>query len=160
MWNEIISGGIKGKLNPYNNTEYQTHEYGPLYINTLSKFIGDNFSADIIHKKDGSILSFSREKFYSYDEIYNHQSEGTDIEIKIEVKLVDSKDEGDGNEGLRALEGAFDNIKNESEKTNTPPNAVMPSQPLTNGLHKLPVPRMQLQKQPSGRHRSSLQANS
>ena len=30
VWNEIISGGIKGKLNPYNDTEYQTHEYGPL----------------------------------------------------------------------------------------------------------------------------------
>jgi hypothetical protein len=130
VWNEIISGGIKGKLNPYNNTEYQTHEYGPLYMNTLSKFIGDNFSADIIHKKDGSILSFNREKFDSYDDIYNHQSEGPDIEIKIEVKLVDSSnEEGDGNEGLRAIEGAFHNLKDEDENTNAPPNAVMPSQP-------------------------------
>jgi len=130
VWNEIISGGIKGKLNPYNNTEYQTHEYGPLYMNTLSKFIGDNFSADIIHKKDGSILSFNREKFDSYDDIYNHQSEGPDIEIKIEVKLVDSSnEEGDGNEGLRAIEGAFHSINNENEKSNAPPNAVMPSQP-------------------------------
>jgi hypothetical protein len=40
--------------------------------------MGDNFSADIIHKKYGSILSFNREKFYSYVEIFNHQSEGTD----------------------------------------------------------------------------------
>ena len=130
VWNEITSGGIKGKLNPYNDTEYQTHEYGPLYMNTLSKFIGDNFSADIIHKKDGSILSFNREKFNSYDDIYNHQAEGIDIETKIEVKLVDNEDvEGDGNEGLRALEGAFHTLEDESESTNAPPNAVMPSQP-------------------------------
>jgi hypothetical protein len=129
IWNEIISGGIKGKLNPYNNTEYQTHEYGPLYMNTLSKFIGDNFSADIIHKKDGSILSFNREKFNSYDDIYNHQTEGSDVETRIEVKLADRNEEGDGNEGLRALEGAFYKMNDENEKTITPPNAVMPSQP-------------------------------
>jgi hypothetical protein len=98
-------------------------------MNTLSKFIGDNFSADIIHKKDGSILSFNREKFDSYDDIYNHQSEGSDVQTKIEVKLADKDEEGDGNEGLRALEGAFHNLKDENESTNAPPNAVMPSQP-------------------------------
>ena len=99
-------------------------------MNTLSKFIGDNFSADIIHKKDGSILSFNREKFDSYDDIYNHQSQGIDVETTIEVKLVDDKDkEGDGNEGLRALEGAFHSLTDENENTNAPPNAVMPSQP-------------------------------
>jgi hypothetical protein len=58
--------------------------------------MGDNFSADIIHKKYGSILSFNREKFYSYVEIFNHQSEGTDAETQIVVKLVDNKQEGEG----------------------------------------------------------------
>ena len=136
VWNEIISGGIRGKLNPYNDTEYQTHEYGPLYMNTLSKFIGDNFSADVIHKRDGSILSFNREKFYSYDDIYNHQSEdeGPGVEIKIKVNLaeVDNKedeDEGcDGCEGVRAIEGALHTFKNE-DNNNASPNAVTPSQP-------------------------------
>lgn len=130
VWNEIISGGIKGKLNPYNDTEYQTHEHGPLYMSTLSKFIGDNFSADIIHKRDGSILSFNREKFYSYDDIYNHQSKGPDVEIKIEVKWVEKeKEDCDGCEGVRGLEGAFHTLDDESESTIASPNAVTPSHP-------------------------------
>ena len=104
-------------------------------MNTLSRFICDNFSADIIHKRDGSILSFNREKFYSYDDIYNHQSEGPDVELKIQVKLVEKEkeEECDGCEGVRALEGAFhtldDENQDESKSTNAPPNAVTPSQP-------------------------------
>ncbi len=68
-------------------------------MNTLSKLIVDNFSADIIHKRDGSILSFNREKFNSYDDIYNHETEGS--EVKIQVKLSDNNNECDG---VRALE--------------------------------------------------------
>jgi len=103
-------------------------------MNTLSKFIADNFSADIIHKRDGSILSFNREKFNSYDEIYNHQAEGLFArEIKIEVKLADSEknndngDDGDGVTAVTVLEGAFHSLKDENENNNAHTNALTPS---------------------------------
>lgn len=133
IWNEITSGGIKGRLNPYNNIEYQTNEYGPLYMNTLSKFIADNFGADIIHKRDGSILLFNREKFDSYNEIYNHQDE--ESEIKIDVKLA----ECDGCDGMRVLEGATHNTQAENSFPTAPRNAITPSQPSRLVIIKCPI---------------------
>jgi hypothetical protein len=130
IWDEITNSddGIKGSL--YTANQYNTMEYGPLYQNTLSKFICDKFSANLKHKKEGSILTFDKQKFATFDELYNHQVEGSEEnDVKIEVTLVRESDGGDGSEGLRALEGMFESIKSEAEKTNAPPTAVTPSQP-------------------------------
>ncbi len=73
VWQDIVAGGIKGTLNQYKTTEYETEEYVTLYLSTLSKQISDNFAADLNHKEEGSIITFYTDKFDSYDEVYNHQ---------------------------------------------------------------------------------------
>ena len=110
IWEKITTDGIKG--NKYNDTQYETQEYGPLYHNTLSKLIGDKFSANLRHKEEGSILTIDRVKFESYDDIYNHQVEGSDKEIDIMVSLVVPE----GTEGMTALPDGFDNFMNERER--------------------------------------------
>ena len=85
--------------------QYETIEYGPLYNNTLSKFIGDKFSGDLKHCEDGSIITFEKEKFSSYDEVYNHEAQGLDVKIRVE--LVTPNPEGtEGTEG--SSDGYYD----------------------------------------------------
>jgi hypothetical protein len=121
IWEKITTGGIKG--NKYSDTQYETQEYGPLYHNTLSKLIGDKFSGNLRHKEEGSILTLDRPKFESYDDIYNHQTEGSDIVIT--VTLIDPE----GTEGMTALPDGFDNNENEKKETNAPPGAVRALRP-------------------------------
>ena len=103
----------------------RTQEYGPLYHNTLSKLIGDKFSGNLRHKEEGSILTLDRPKFESYDDIYDHQAEGLDKEIDIEVSLVIPE----GTEGMTALPDGFDCFERKEKKTNTPPEAVRALRP-------------------------------
>jgi hypothetical protein len=121
IWTKITEGDtIKGNL--LTLTQYETLEYGPIYQNTLSKFIGDKFSASIKHKEEGSVLSFDKQKFESYDDLYSHKVEGSENEVKIEVELVN--DDPDGTEGMTAFSYAYDNFKDGSidDKNNTNPS--------------------------------------
>jgi hypothetical protein len=125
IWDKITSEkAIKGNL--YSATEYETLEYGSLYQNSLSKVIGDKFSANLEHKEEGSVLTFDKEKFESYDQVYNHKDK--ESEVKIEVELVKDPD---GTEGMTALEGASDNSEreNKDKNTHTPPEAVRAVRP-------------------------------
>jgi hypothetical protein len=126
VWQDITSGGIKGSFNKYSSTEYDTEEYGTLYLSTLSKQISDNFAADLNHKEEGSIITFYTEKFDSYDEVYNHNVEGSENEVTIKVELV--KTEGaDGTEGSSdAFHNFDDTIK---EEDNASPKPSDPSDP-------------------------------
>lgn len=133
IWEKITTGEIiKGNKN--SDIQYETHEYGPLYHNTLSKLTGDKFSANLRHKEEGSILTFDRPKFESYDEVYNHQADGSENEVKIKVELANPE----GTEGMTAISDGFDNFKNDIErkekKTNPSPEPSEPSgrQPILN----------------------------
>ena len=66
------------------------------------------------------VLSFDKQKFESYDDIYNHQVEGSEKDVKIDVQLIDEIDP-DGTEGMTAFPDVFDNFKEDSseEKENT-----------------------------------------
>lgn len=98
IWNHIINGGIKGTLNQYKPIEYETEEYGPLYQNSLSKQISDNFSGDLGHTEGGSIITFLTEKFDAFDAIYNHKEE-VDKDLKITVEEAGpDPDDSDGSD--------------------------------------------------------------
>jgi hypothetical protein len=116
-----MAGGIKGSFNKYSSTEYDTEEYGTLYLSTLSKQISDNFAADLNHKEEGSIITFYTEKFDSYDEVYNHKVAGSENEVTIKVELV--KPEGaDGTEGSSNAFHNFDDTIKEEDTTSPMPS--------------------------------------
>ena len=119
----MTSGAIKGTLNRYDSRQYDTENFGSWYINTLPKFIHDNFGCDIKRKETGSVFLFDREKFASFADIYNHQSESedSDNDVEIEVSLVQEQDpEGnEGNEGIS--ECVILDIDAAQNKTNAPP---------------------------------------
>lgn len=124
IWNKITSGDgrpIKGNL--FSENQYETHEYDPLYQNTLSVFIGDKFSADLKHKEGGSVLTFDTEKFDTYYDVYNHQVEGQESDLTIEVSLMEPEDEG--SEGT---DGSSDGFDNYNENTNLSPKPSDPSE--------------------------------
>ena len=71
--------------------EYDTKEYGKLYINKVSLLISDVFGANIKHTNKGSELTFNLDKFKSFESRYEKvDNEG----LKINVEL-----EGDGGDG-------------------------------------------------------------
>ena len=104
IWNDVTSGAIKGTLNRYDSRQYDTENFGSWYINTLPKFIHDNFGCDIKRKETGSVFLFDREKFASFADIYNHKSEGEDSDSDVEIKVSRVKEQdpegNDGNEGI------------------------------------------------------------
>jgi hypothetical protein len=61
IWNEVIKN-IPGRLNPRNPNEYQTNEYGIVYMNTFSKKIVELFGAVREKKNNGIVLTFDEEK--------------------------------------------------------------------------------------------------
>lgn len=144
IWDDITSSEstIKGALNPSNNTEYNTHYYGPLYQNTLSKFISDNFAADLKHGEKGSVLAFDRDKFASFDDVYNHKVKGEETDIKIDVELVSPEPNPEGTEGSEGSSdgyGDFESvIEREENNVNPSPQPSEPSEPSAIAFIKCP----------------------
>jgi hypothetical protein len=128
VWNEVISGAIRGTLNRYDSREYDTDEFGSLYISTLPKFIHDNFGCDIKHKEKGGVLIFDKEEFAKFDEIYNHKSDD-DIDVKITVSLVQVEEEdadpdgSEGSEGISECVSSYDKEKQTHPKIPSVPSA-------------------------------------
>ena len=84
IWNEVIHT-IPGRLNPQKPNEYQTNEYGTIYMNTLSKKIVDAFGAVREKKNDGVVLVFDEEKINELKIIYGY--DGQDQE---KAKAIDA----------------------------------------------------------------------
>jgi hypothetical protein len=106
IWQHITQGAIAGKFNDNKPSQYETHDYGILFQNTLSRLIADKFGADLDRKPNGSILIFNTEKFDYFEEVYSVKVQSDKNEddvndsLKIKVKLEVSDDEGNvGNEG-------------------------------------------------------------
>jgi len=111
IWNKITTEkSIKGNL--VSNTQYDTLEYESLHQNTLSKFIADKFTANLRHGEEGSILTFDKEKFDSYDQVYNHKVAGSGNDVKIGVEVV--KQNPDGTEGTEGSLGGLYNFESEN----------------------------------------------
>ena len=93
IWNKITTeNSIKGNL--VSNTQYDTLEYESLHQNKLSKFIADEFTANLRHGEGGNILTFDKEKFDSYNQVYNHKVAGSGNNIKINVEVVKLNPDG------------------------------------------------------------------
>ena len=151
IWDKITTeNAIKG--NKVSDTHYETLEYGPIYQNTLSKFIGDKFGANLKHKEQGSILTFDKEKFGAYNEVYNHQAELSDVKIGVELVNLDSTDGSDGSsDGFYNFESEKNDEKSnnkegpstienkEKENTNLISRALRTVSPISLSTKMLPV---------------------
>jgi hypothetical protein len=67
---------IPGKLNPQNQDEFWSNEYGPIYRNTLSQKIVDAFGADRKRKNNGVVLIFKEEKIKALKIMYEQEVQG------------------------------------------------------------------------------------
>jgi len=102
LWNDIITGGIEGHYDENRKQQYETINYGVLYLTTISKIFKDKFGATIKRKSEGNIVTFDREELDRLEEVYDENSE-----IRIKVKIIkdydihfDNDDVGnEGNEG-------------------------------------------------------------
>jgi hypothetical protein len=72
IWNEAINT-IPGRLTPEKPNEYQTNEYGTIYMNTFSKTIVDTFGAVREKKNNGVVLVFDEEKINRLKTIYGYK---------------------------------------------------------------------------------------
>ena len=126
IWTKITTEhAIKGNL--YSDNQYVTRDYGDIYQNTLSRFIGDKFSAKLKHGEEGSELVFVKSEFSSYDEVYNHQAEGSDV--KIVVELVEDLPEPDSTDGTDGPSDRFESVNGKEEDDNPSPKPSEPSEP-------------------------------
>lgn len=135
IWNKITSEKrIQGTLS--SQTQYDTLEYGPLYQNTLSKFISDKFSCDLRHEEDGSVLIFDKDKFECYREPYSHLSSknGVKIDVKLMEPNTDGTDDTEGSpDGLYNFESENNSNNNKKEyiiaENNKANASTVPSEP-------------------------------
>jgi len=119
LWNEIISGAIEGHYDQNRRQQYETINFGILYLNTLSRTFKDKFGATIKRKTEGNIVTFDRPELDRLEEVY-WQSQ----EAKINVKIIKDYDEeffnNVGNEGNVGYEGnkerVYDNEETDQDK--------------------------------------------
>jgi hypothetical protein len=86
IWTSILET-IPGTFDEKRQNEFQTHDYGTLYRNTITNVICDKFGAERRHRKEGTVLTFDPEKLLRVGRLY-------DLETKIQTKIGDSGGEG------------------------------------------------------------------
>jgi hypothetical protein len=88
IWNYIIKdGGIDGQYNEnMNKYEYETMDYGSIYLNSLTTFIHNKFAAEIKKESHGRVLIFNIEKLERFEDLYS-DGKLDENKVKIEVKL-------------------------------------------------------------------------
>ncbi len=116
IWGRVIAGDdIEGSYDEKRKNEYDTKEYGKLYISTLSLLISDVFGANIKHTNKGSELTFNLDKFKSFESRYE-KVDMADLKINVELE----SDGSDGCDGSGYALGGychnFNNIKRDMNK--------------------------------------------
>jgi hypothetical protein len=92
IWTKIISGEIIGNYDEKKPNQYETTDYGILYINYLSRFICDKFGARLDPKRDGSTITFNIEKLKLFENIYGDNLD-KNLEINIKHKTAENEEE-------------------------------------------------------------------
>jgi hypothetical protein len=94
----VIKGELEGLYDPKKPNQYETTDYGILYINYLSTFISNKFGATLDKKKDGSTLDFDIEKLKLFENIYGDNQLEKDIKIQVKLMAEEEDQEEDDNE--------------------------------------------------------------
>lgn len=93
IWNHIKEGGINGNYDEKKKYEYETIDYGTLYLNSLPMIISNKFTAEVKKKNYGSALVFDVEKLERFEDLYSKgQLDDTIIKIEVTQKSDDFDD--------------------------------------------------------------------
>jgi hypothetical protein len=83
LWKKIIEGEIEGYYDDNKKQQYETINFGVLYLNTISRTLKDKFGATIKRKSDGNIVTFDRVELDRLEQVYGDKSD-----VKIQVKII------------------------------------------------------------------------
>ena len=91
IWNSLIKDhAIEGQYDEKKKYEYETEDYGSLYLNSLPTIISDKFTAQVKKESYGRALIFDIEKLEKFEDLYSDSHLNED-KVKIEVKLKTEK---------------------------------------------------------------------
>jgi len=118
LWSDIIGGAIEGHYDENRKQQYETINFGVLYLNTISRIFKDKFGATIKRQAEGSIVTFDRPELDRLEEVY-----GQSQEVKINVKITKDYDKdffnNAGNEGNVGYEGYNERVNDDDDDTGT-----------------------------------------
>jgi hypothetical protein len=111
IWN-ALPDNIAGRLNPQNQDEFWSNEYGPIYRNTFSQKIVDAFGAVRKRKNNGIVLIFDEEKIKGLKILYEQEVQGKAKAIDAAPNVFKEPTESEGknilehdSEGSESSEG-------------------------------------------------------
>lgn len=97
LWQKII-GEIEGNYDQNRKQQYETINFGVLYLNTITKTLKDKFGATITRKSQGTIVTFDRQEIDRQEEVYGQLQEAK-INVKITKDYEKEFRKSVGNEG-------------------------------------------------------------
>jgi hypothetical protein len=109
IWSSIMLK-LEGTFREDKPNQYETHDYGMMYKNTITKMMVDKFGSGRKKRKDGNVIIFNKEKLSRFVNAY-------DTSVNIQVNLLKDDDGCNGsNGGIAGCECVSnDNIVQEHE---------------------------------------------
>ena len=91
IWSSLMLK-LDGTFREDKPNQYETHDHGMMYKNTITKMIVDKFGSGRKKRKDGNVIIFDKEKLSRFVNAY-------DTSVNIQVNLLEDEDGGSGSNG-------------------------------------------------------------
>ena len=91
IWSSLMLK-LEGTFREDKPNQYETHDHGMMYKNTITKMIVDKFGSGRKKRKDGNVIIFDKEKLSRFVNAY-------DTSVNIQVNLIEDKDGASGSNG-------------------------------------------------------------
>ena len=91
IWSSLMLK-FEGTFREDKPNQYETHDHGMMYKNTITKMIVDKFGSGRRKRKDGNVIIFDKEKLSRFVNVY-------DTSVNIRVDLLEDEGGGSGNNG-------------------------------------------------------------
>ncbi len=91
IWSSLMLK-LDGTFREEKPNQYETHDHGMMYKNTITKMIVDKFGSGRKKRKDGNVIIFDKEKLSRFVNVYN-------TTVNIQVDLLEDVGGGSGNNG-------------------------------------------------------------
>jgi hypothetical protein len=91
IWSSVMLK-LEGTFREDKPNQYETHDHGMMYKNTITKLIVDKFGSGRKKRKDGNVIIFDKEKLSRFVNAY-------DTSVNIQVNLLEDEDGSNGSNG-------------------------------------------------------------
>ena len=91
IWSSLMLK-LEGTFREDKPNQYETHDHGMMYKNTITKMIVDKFGSGRKKRKDGNVIIFDKEKLSRFVNAY-------DTSVNIQVNLIEDEGGGSGSNG-------------------------------------------------------------